>query len=139
MSFKYISSLELWRPFCSAERNHLCNYGRRYNEERFCKIILSLDQWFRRGLLYLIWSFAGPFVQRSETNCAILVEGIKRNNSVKNFEFGPVVQEEISFKLILIWSSGSSPVRWSRIFCEILKDGNMRNIHVKLYAIWTSG
>ena len=26
MSFKDISYLELWRPFCSAERNHLCNF-----------------------------------------------------------------------------------------------------------------
>ena len=25
MSFKYISYLELWWPFCSAEQNHLCN------------------------------------------------------------------------------------------------------------------
>ena len=33
----------------------------------------------------------------SGTICAILVEGITRNNSVKLFEFGPVVQE-ISFK-----------------------------------------
>ena len=33
----------------------------------------------------------------SGTFCAILVEGITRNNSVKLFEFGPVVQE-ISFK-----------------------------------------
>ena len=26
MSFKDISYLELWRPFCSAERNHLWNF-----------------------------------------------------------------------------------------------------------------
>ena len=30
--------------------------------------------------------------------CATLVEGIMRNNSLKLFEFGPVVQEETSFK-----------------------------------------
>ena len=24
---KHISYLELWRPFCSAERNHLYNFG----------------------------------------------------------------------------------------------------------------
>ena len=46
MSFKDISYLELWRPFCSAEQNHLCNFGRGYYEERFCEIILNLDQWF---------------------------------------------------------------------------------------------
>ena len=26
VSFKDISYLELWRPFCSAEQNHLCNF-----------------------------------------------------------------------------------------------------------------
>ena len=51
MSFKDISYLELWRPFCSAEQSHLCNFGRGYHEEKFCKIILNLDQWFRRCLL----------------------------------------------------------------------------------------
>ena len=35
MSFKGISYLELWRSFCSAERNHLCNFGRGYYEEQF--------------------------------------------------------------------------------------------------------
>ena len=48
MSFKDISYLELWRPFCSAKQNHLCKFGRGYQEEQFCEIILSLDKWFRR-------------------------------------------------------------------------------------------
>ena len=30
MSFKDISYLELWWPFCSAEQNHLSNFGRGY-------------------------------------------------------------------------------------------------------------
>ena len=57
--------------------------------------ILNLDQWFRRCRLniLLICSSGDPFIQRSETICSILVEGIMRNNSVKLFEFGPVVQE----------------------------------------------
>ena len=42
--------------------------------------------------IFLIWSSGGAFVQRSGTICAILVEGIKRNNSVK---------------LCLIWNSDS--------------------------------
>ena len=42
--FKDISYLELWRLFCSAERNHLCNFGRGYSEEQLCEIILNLDQ-----------------------------------------------------------------------------------------------
>ena len=44
MSFKGISYLELWQPFCSAEGN----LGRGYYEEQFCEIILILGQWFRR-------------------------------------------------------------------------------------------
>ena len=60
---------------------------------------MNLDQWFRRCRLkiFLIWSSGGPFVQWRGTICAILVEGIKRNNSVKLFELGQVVQD-ISFK-----------------------------------------
>ena len=41
---KDIFYLELWRPFCSAERNHLCNFGRGYQEEQFYEIIFNLDQ-----------------------------------------------------------------------------------------------
>ena len=84
---KDISYLELWQPFCSAERNHLCNFSRSHHEEQFCEIILNLDQWFKRCLLkiFLIWSSGDPFVQQSRTTCAILVEGIMRNNSVKLF------------------------------------------------------
>ena len=35
--------------------------------------------------IVLIWSFRGHFVWWSGTSCAILVEGIKRNDSVKLF------------------------------------------------------
>ena len=35
--------------------------------------------------IFLIWTSGGPFVQRSGTICAILVEGIMRNNSLKLF------------------------------------------------------
>ena len=48
---KGISYPELWQPFCSAQRNHLCNFGRGYQEEQFCEIILKLGQWFRRCIL----------------------------------------------------------------------------------------
>ena len=54
-----------------------------------------------------------------------------RNNSVKLFQFGPVVQEEMLFKRFLIWSSGCPPVQWSRTIYAILKEGIMGNIHVK--------
>ena len=86
MSFKDISYLELWRPFCSAERNHLRNFCRGYYGEQFCETILNSDQRFRRRChlkIVLIWISGGPFVPRRETICTILVDGIKRNNPVK--------------------------------------------------------
>ena len=71
--FRGISYLELWQPFCSAEPNHLCNFGRGYPEEQFCEIIMNLDQWFRRicllkdflsgALATLLFSGADPFMQ----------------------------------------------------------------------------
>ena len=88
MSFKDITYLELWHPFRSAEGNHLCNFSRGYHEEQLCEIIMNLHQWFRRRCLlkiFLIWSSGSPFVQRSGTICAILLWGIKRNNSAKSF------------------------------------------------------
>ena len=41
-SFKDISYMELWRPFCLAVWNHLCNFGRGHYEEQFCEFILIL-------------------------------------------------------------------------------------------------
>ena len=88
MSLKDISYLEVWQPPCSVTQNHLWNFGRMHNEEKFCEIILNLDQWFRRRCsldIFLIWSFGRSFAQQSRTICEILVEGIMRNNSVKLF------------------------------------------------------
>ena len=45
MSFKDIFYKELCLPLCSAEQNHLCNFGRGYHEQ-FCEIISNLGQWF---------------------------------------------------------------------------------------------
>ena len=79
--------LEFWPPICSAEHNHFYNFAGAYYEEQFCEIFSNLDQWLRRcpfkdiSYLELWW----PFVQESGTICAILVGGIKRNNSVKLF------------------------------------------------------
>ena len=55
----------------------MCKFGRGYYEEQLCEIILNLG--------FLILSSGSYFVQRSRTICAILVEGIMRNNSVKLF------------------------------------------------------
>ena len=86
-SFKDISCLELWWPLCSAEWNNLCNFGRGHHEEHFSEIILNLDQWFRRCHLKIfhVHSSGSPFILRSGTICAILVEGIMKNISEKLF------------------------------------------------------
>ena len=73
--FKGISYLKLWQPFCSAERNQLCNFGRGYQEEQFCGMIMNLGQWFKRTEVsfkrFLIWSSGDPPVQWSGTLHAI--------------------------------------------------------------------
>ena len=63
MLFKDISYLELWQPFCSAKRNHLCNFGKRRYEEQFCEIIQNLEMSFKR---FLIWSSGSPPVRRDD-------------------------------------------------------------------------
>ena len=35
MPFNDITYLELWQPFCSAEQNHLRNFGKQCYEEQF--------------------------------------------------------------------------------------------------------
>ena len=88
MSLKDISYLELLQPLCSVEQNHLCNFRRRHHEEQFCEIILNLYQWFSRRChlkIFLIWNSGSPFAQHRGTICAILVEGIMRNDSEKLF------------------------------------------------------
>ena len=67
-------------PFCSAEWNHLCNFGRGYQKEQFCEIILIF-----------FWSSGSPPLQWSRTICAILKKGIMLN---------------IHMKLYEIWTSG---------------------------------
>ena len=47
-SFKDISYLQLWRPFCSVLPNHLCNYGGGPYAEYFCETVLNLEQWLKR-------------------------------------------------------------------------------------------
>ena len=142
MHFKDISNLDLWLPFCSAERNHLCNFGRRHHEEQFCEIILNLDPCSKTRCslkIFLILSCGSPFVQRSGTILCYFCRGHYEEQFWDYFEFGPVVQEEMSFKRFLIWSSGSPPVQWSSAIYAILKEGIMENILVKLYEIRTSG
>ena len=63
MLFEGISYLEVWQPFCSADRSNSCYFDRR---QQFCEINLNLDQWFRRKCrlkVFLIWSSGSPVVQ----------------------------------------------------------------------------
>ena len=55
------------------------------------------------------------------------------------FEFGPVVQEEITFERFHIWSSGSHPVQWRRTIYAIYVKSSVRDNSVILFCIWTSG
>ena len=95
LNIKDNSYLELWRPFCSAEQNHKCNFGRGHHdhEEQFCAIILNLNPQLRGCCftIFITWSSGSSFILCSRNIPAILVEGIMRNNSIK---------------LICIWISG---------------------------------
>ena len=84
----YISNLELLQPRCLVDWNYLCNLGRRHHKEQSCEIILNFNQCFMRKCclkLFLIWSSGSPFTRRSVIICAILAEGILRNDFVKIF------------------------------------------------------
>ena len=39
MPLKDISHLELWRPLCSEELNHLCNFGRGHFRNNSVKLL----------------------------------------------------------------------------------------------------
>ena len=69
MSLKVISYLELLKPLCLVERNHLCNFDRRDHEEQFWEIIFNLDQWFRRRYRLKIFKMnAANFLSGAEQN-----------------------------------------------------------------------
>ena len=61
-----------------------------------------------------------------------------KNKSVK-FDFGPVVQEDMSFKDISYLELWRPFVQRSRIISAILEAAIMMNNSVKLLYIWTSG
>ena len=82
MSFKDISYLELWPLVCSAEQNHLCNFGRWRYEEQLHEFVSNCGQCFRRRCR--LKDFFS--VQWSGTNYAILKEGIIGNIHVKLYE-----------------------------------------------------
>ena len=84
---RYFLPRALSTPF-STKQKHLGSSGRGHHEEHICEIISNLDQWFRRRYhlkTFLIYSSGHPCIKLSQTVCAILVEAIMRNNSVKLF------------------------------------------------------
>ena len=60
-----------FKPLCSVERNHLCNFGTGHYEEQFCELISNLGQWFRchlkdflsGALAALLFRGVEPFMQ----------------------------------------------------------------------------
>ena len=84
--------LELWQPFCSAERNHLCNFSRGYWGTILwnCCEFKPVVQMFKR---FLIWSSGDPPVQWSGTICAISKRASWGICMWSYMTFGPVVQE----------------------------------------------
>ena len=138
MSFKYISCLELWWPFCSTEQNHLCSFCKGYYEAHFCEIILKLDHWFRRRCLlkaFLIWSSGCSFVQQGQTNhlCNF-------GRRYQEEQFCEIIlnldhwfRRRCNLNIFLIWCSGGPFVQQSRTICAILVGGSMRNNSVKLF------
>ena len=95
MQFKDISYLELRWPLCSAEQNHFCNYGRRHHEEQF-QLGPVIQEMSFKGISYQ--DLLRPLCSAERNHLCNFEGGIMRNNSVKLFEFGPVVQEEMLFK-----------------------------------------
>ena len=93
MSFKNLSYLELWQPFCSAEQNY---FGEECYEEQFSEIVLNLGQWFRRRCC--LKDFLSGALVALLFGEAELKEGIMGNIHVKLYEIGAVVQEEMSFE-----------------------------------------
>ena len=62
MPFNDISYLKLWQPFCSAERNHLCNFGRGYQEEHSMKLFRIWTSDSGRNVLKISLSGALPAI-----------------------------------------------------------------------------
>ena len=90
MPFKGISYLELWQPFSLAECNHLCSFGRGYQEELFWIWVSGPGGEFF-SLATFLFSGAEPFMQfwKRASWGTFMWSYIK---------LGPVYQENMSFK-----------------------------------------
>ena len=81
--------------------------------------------------IFLIWSSGGPFGQRSGTICAISVDGIMRNNSVKKKLILDQWFKRCLLKKFSIWSSGGPFIQRSGTICANFVECIMRNNAVK--------
>ena len=68
-----LNSFGLWQPFCSAEQNHLCFFGKEHNEKHNCEIILMQTCAVAPEMIFkdISISVLGAIVQQSITICAI--------------------------------------------------------------------
>ena len=105
LSFKDISYVELWRPFCSAGGGGgaggggepFCNFGKGHNEEQFSELNSNLGQWFRRRchLKYFLSGVLRPF-------CSV------ERNHLYNFGIGHYEEQFCEIILNLDqWSGGN--------------------------------
>ena len=139
--FNDISYLELWPPFCSAERNHLCNFGWGYQEEQLCELFFefgSVNQQEMPFKYFLSGALAAP--------CSV------ERNHLCNYERGRHGEHSCEviwnlnqwfrriccLKIFLIWSSGGLFVQRSEMICAILVEAIKRNYSAKLFWIWVS-
>ena len=85
---------------------------------------------------YVIYFLSGALVAPFKAEWNLLCNFGRRYHArgtflCNNFDFGPVVQEEMSFRIFLIWSSGGLCVCCSRTIYAVLVEGIIRNLHVK--------
>ena len=80
MSFKDISYLQLWPPFCLVEQNHSCKFRRGHYEEHFCKKYFEFRPVVQEMSLkrFFIYSSGSPLFGQAKL-CAISEEGIMEN------------------------------------------------------------
>ena len=99
MLLKDILYPQLWWPFCLAELNHLCEFGRGHYEEHLCDITLNLACGSGDAILrYFYLEFWWPFCSPELNQVCNQIEGLMRNISVKLLKFGQMVQKEMRFK-----------------------------------------
>ena len=95
MSFEDTSYLELWQPLCSVDWKHLCNFGGRHHEEQYCTIILNLDQRVQQEMRLKAFFYLELWLP----SCSVELNHLRYHGENPCYmKFGPVVQEEMSFK-----------------------------------------